>query len=85
MSFGPAKAANAGGVAVSALEMAQNSQRTAWSFEEVDAKLYDIMKGIYENAAAAAKEFGAEGDLVVGANIAGFLKVAEAMSAQGIV
>lgn len=85
VSFGPAKAANAGGVAVSALEMAQNSQRTAWSFEEVDAKLYDIMKGIYENAAAAAKEFGAEGDLVVGANIAGFLKVAEAMSAQGIV
>ena len=84
VSFGPAKAANAGGVAVSALEMAQNSQRTAWSFEEVDAKLYDIMKGIYENA-AAAKEFGAEGDLVVGANIAGFLKVAEAMSAQGIV
>lgn len=85
VSFGPAKAANAGGVAVSALEMAQNSQRIAWSFEEVDAKLYDIMKGIYENAAAAAKEFGAEGDLVVGANIAGFLKVAEAMSAQGIV
>ncbi|SDB32311.1 glutamate dehydrogenase (NADP+) [Streptococcus henryi] len=83
--FGPAKAANAGGVAVSALEMSQNSQRLAWSFEEVDAKLYDIMKGIYENAAAAAKEFDAEGNLVVGANIAGFLKVAEAMSAQGIV
>ena len=85
VSFGPAKAANAGGVAVSALEMAQNSQRTPWSFEEVDAKLYDIMKGIYDNSAAAAKEFGAEGNLVVGANIAGFLKVAEAMSAQGIV
>lgn len=85
VSFGPAKAANAGGVAVSALEMAQNSQRTPWSFEEVDAKLYDIMKGIYENSAAAAKEFGQEGNLVVGANIAGFLKVAEAMSAQGIV
>ncbi|MGT2801240.1 NADP-specific glutamate dehydrogenase [Streptococcus henryi] len=83
--FGPAKAANAGGVAVSALEMSQNSQRLAWSFEEVDDKLYDIMKGIYENAAAAAKEFDAEGNLVVGANIAGFLKVAEAMSAQGIV
>ena len=83
--FGPAKAANAGGVAVSALEMSQNSQRLAWSFEEVDAKLYDIMKGIYENAAVAAKEFDAEGNLVVGANIAGFLKVAEAMSAQGIV
>ena len=85
VSFGPAKAANAGGVAVSALEMAQNSQRTLWSFEEVDAKLYNIMKGIYENTAAAAKEFDAEGNLVVGANIAGFLKVAEAMSAQGIV
>ena len=85
VSFGPAKAANAGGVAVSALEMAQNSQRTPWTFEEVDAKLYNIMKGIYENAAAAAKEFDAEGNLVVGANIAGFLKVADAMSAQGIV
>ena len=85
VSFGPAKAANAGGVAVSALEMAQNSQRTPWTFEEVDAKLYNIMKGIYENAAVAAKEFDAEGNLVVGANIAGFLKVAEAMSAQGIV
>ena len=85
VSFGPAKAANAGGVAVSALEMAQDSQRTQWTFEEVDAKLYDIMKGIYENAASAAKEFGHEGNLVVGANIAGFLKVADAMSAQGIV
>ena len=84
-TLGPAKAANAGGVAVSALEMAQDSQRTQWTFEEVDAKLYDIMKGIYENAAAAAKEFGHEGNLVVGANIAGFLKVADAMSAQGIV
>ena len=81
VSFGPAKAANAGGVAVSALEMAQNSGRTSWTFDEV----YDIMKGIYENAAAAAKEFGQEGNLVVGANIAGFLKVADAMSAQGIV
>lgn len=85
VSFGPAKAANAGGVAVSALEMAQNSARTSWTFEEVDSKLYDIMKGIYDNLAAAAKEFGHEGNLVVGANIAGFLKVAEAMSAQGIV
>lgn len=83
--FGPAKAANAGGVAVSALEMAQNSQRTPWSFEEVDEKLKGIMKDIYDSSAAAAKEFGAEGNLVVGANIAGFLKVAEAMSAQGIV
>lgn len=85
VSFGPAKAANAGGVAVSALEMAQNSQRTPWSFEEVDSKLKGIMKDIYDNSAAAAKEFDAEGNLVVGANIAGFLKVAEAMSAQGIV
>lgn len=85
VSFGPAKAANAGGVAVSALEMAQNSARTSWTFEEVDSKLYDIMKGIYDNSAAAAKEFGHEGNLVVGANIAGFLKVAEAMSAQGII
>jgi glutamate dehydrogenase (NADP+) len=83
--FGPAKAANAGGVAVSALEMSQNSQRLAWTFEEVDAKLYDIMKGIYENSAAAAEEFGVPGNLVVGANIAGFLKVAEAMSAHGVV
>lgn len=85
VSFGPAKAANAGGVAVSALEMAQNSSRTAWSFEEVDNKLYHIMKDIYHNAAKAAEEFDAPGNLVVGANIAGFLKVAEAMSAQGIV
>ena len=65
--------------------MAQNSARTSWTFEEVDSKLYDIMKGIYDNSAAAAKEFGHEGNLVVGANIAGFLKVAEAMSAQGII
>lgn len=83
--FGPAKAANAGGVATSALEMSQNSQRLAWSFEEVDEKLYGIMKTIYENAAAAAEEFGQPGNLVVGANIAGFLKVAEAMSAQGVI
>ncbi|WP_449453965.1 NADP-specific glutamate dehydrogenase [Streptococcus suis] len=83
--FGPAKAANAGGVAVSALEMAQNSQRTSWTFEEVDAKLKAIMKDIYDNSAAAAKEFDVEGNLVVGANIAGFLKVAEAMFAQGFV
>lgn len=85
VAFGPAKAANAGGVAVSALEMSQNSQRTPWSFEEVDEKLKGIMKDIYDNSASAAKEFDAEGNLVVGSNIAGFLKVAEAMSAQGIV
>lgn len=85
VAFGPAKAANAGGVAVSALEMSQNSMRLSWSFEEVDEKLYEIMSSIYQNASKAAEEFGAPGNLVVGANIAGFLKVAEAMSAQGIV
>lgn len=83
--FAPAKAANAGGVAVSALEMSQNSMRLSWSFEEVDKKLYKIMENIYNSSKNAAKEFGFEGDLVVGANIAGFLKVAEAMSSQGIV
>lgn len=83
--FGPAKAANAGGVATSALEMSQNSQRYSWTFEEVDAKLHDIMKNIYHNSANAAKEYGMEGNLVAGANIAGFLKVANAMLAQGIV
>ncbi|MBU0279006.1 MULTISPECIES: NADP-specific glutamate dehydrogenase [unclassified Gemella] len=83
--FGPAKAANAGGVAVSALEMAQNSSRLAWSFEEVDKKLYAIMKDIYENSSKAAEEFGQAGNLVLGANIAGFLKVAEAMSAHGVI
>ncbi|MDO4814015.1 MAG: NADP-specific glutamate dehydrogenase [Gemella sp.] len=83
--FGPAKAANAGGVAVSALEMSQNSMRLSWTFEEVDSKLYDIMKNIYEESAKAAEEFGYPGNLVVGSNIAGFLKVAEAMSAQGLV
>lgn len=85
VAFGPAKAANAGGVAVSALEMAQNSSRTAWSFEEVDGKLKEIMTDIYHHSAEAAEAFDAKGNLVVGANIAGFLKVAEAMSAQGIV
>ena len=83
--FGPAKAANAGGVAVSALEMAQNSSRLAWTFDEVDSKLYAIMASIYEKSADAAKTFGQEGNLVFGANIAGFLKVAQAMSEQGIV
>ncbi|MGN0474191.1 MAG: NADP-specific glutamate dehydrogenase [Acutalibacteraceae bacterium] len=83
--FGPAKAANAGGVATSALEMSQNSMRYSWTFEEVDAKLHDIMKNIYHNSANAAKEYGMEGNLVAGANIAGFLKVANAMLAQGIV
>ena len=81
--FGPAKAANAGGVATSALEMSQNSLRMSWSFEEVDEKLHGIMVNIYKNAAKAAKDYGHEGNLVFGANIAGFMKVAEAMLAQG--
>ena len=83
--FGPAKAANAGGVACSALEMSQNSMRLSWSKEEVDEKLKTIMKNIYLNASLAAKEYGKEGNIVVGANISGFLKVADAMMAQGIV
>ena len=82
--FAPAKAANAGGVATSALEMSQNSQRLSWTFEEVDNKLHHIMVNIYHNIASAAKEYGCEGNLVAGANIAGFLKVAEAMKAQGV-
>ena len=80
----PAKAVNAGGVAVSALEMSQNSQRYGWSREEVDAKLQGIMKSIHDNSAAAAEEYGLGYDLVKGANIAGFQKVAEAMMAQGL-
>jgi glutamate dehydrogenase (NADP+) len=83
--FAPAKAANAGGVAVSALEMAQNSMRLQWSFEEVDNKLKKIMKNIYHKCDKVAKEFGHDGDFVFGANVAGFLKVAEAMKAQGII
>ncbi|MNM72558.1 NADP-specific glutamate dehydrogenase [compost metagenome] len=83
--FGPAKAANAGGVAVSALEMAQNSARLAWTFEEVDAKLQNIMKNIYNNSVKAAEEYGYAGNLVVGSNIAGFLKVADTMVAHGVV
>ena len=82
--FGPAKAANAGGVATSGLEMSQNSIRMSWSFEEVDEKLHGIMKSIYKASSEAAKEYGMEGNLVAGANIAGFLKVAEAMKWQGI-
>ena len=80
----PSKAVNAGGVAVSGLEMSQNSMRYSWTAEEVDAKLKQIMKNIYESSVTAAKEYGMEGDLVAGANIAGFLKVAEAMKAQGV-
>ena len=82
--FGPAKAANAGGVATSALEMSQNSMRYSWTFEEVDAKLKNIMINIFHNSYDAAKKYGMEGNLLAGANIAGFEKVADAMVAQGI-
>jgi glutamate dehydrogenase (NADP+) len=81
----PAKAANAGGVAVSALEMSQNSERLSWSFEEVDKKLKDIMVNIYKNVSTTAEKYGHAGDFVTGANIAGFEKVADAMLAQGLV
>ena len=83
--FFPGKASNAGGVATSALEMTQNSQRLSWTFEEVDAKLKDIMVNIFHNIDDASKAYGMEGNYVAGANIAGFLKVADAMNAQGIV
>lgn len=83
--FGPAKAANAGGVATSGLEMSQNSMRYSWTFEEVDAKLKTIMINIYKTASEAAREYGMENNLVAGANIAGFLKIANAMYAQGII
>ena len=82
--FGPAKAANAGGVATSGLEMCQNSMRYSWTFEEVDAKLHDIMVNIFHNTYNAAKKYGMEGNLVAGANIAGFEKIADAMIAQGV-
>ncbi len=83
--FAPGKASNAGGVATSALEMSQNSQRLSWTFEEVDSKLQGIMENIFANAAAAAEEYGMDKNYVAGANIAGFQKVVEAMNAQGIV
>ncbi|MBQ7954241.1 MAG: NADP-specific glutamate dehydrogenase [Lachnospiraceae bacterium] len=83
--FCPGKAANAGGVATSALEMSQNSERLSWTFEEVDSKLQTIMVNIFHNLDDAAKKYGMEGNYVAGANIAGFLKVAEAMTAQGVV
>ena len=85
MLYGPAKAANAGGVATSGLEMTQNSQRLSWTFEEVDNKLHEIMKEIFKSCDEASKEYGMEGNYMAGANIAGFLKVAEAMKAQGCV
>ncbi|MEG1994366.1 MAG: NADP-specific glutamate dehydrogenase, partial [Oscillospiraceae bacterium] len=84
IAFAPAKAANAGGVATSGLEMSQNSMRYSWTSEEVDEKLHNIMINIFKNAYNASKEFGLEGNLVAGANIAGFLKVADAMKAQGV-
>ena len=83
--YAPGKASNAGGVATSALEMSQNSERLSWTFDEVDAKLKGIMNGIFDHISAAAKEYGAPKNYVMGANIAGFLKVADAMLAQGIV
>jgi glutamate dehydrogenase (NADP+) len=82
--FAPGKASNAGGVACSGLEMSQNSMRLSWTFEEVDERLKNIMVNIYKNASAAAKEFGFDNNLVIGANIAGFMKVAQAMLAQGV-
>jgi glutamate dehydrogenase (NADP+) len=85
VSFGPAKAANAGGVATSALEMSQNAMRLNWPFDEVDARLKQIMDSIYEQCVEAAQTYGAKGNLVAGANIAGFLKVANSMMAQGVV
>jgi glutamate dehydrogenase (NADP+) len=83
--FAPGKAANAGGVATSALEMSQNSERLSWSFDEVDSKLKGIMESLYATCAATAEKYGMPGDIQSGANIAGFLKVAEAMIAQGVV
>lgn len=85
IAYGPAKAANAGGVATSQLEMEQNAGMTAWTFEEVDQKLHTIMTNLYKNVADTAREFGVEGNLVLGANIAGFRKVADAMIAQGVI
>ena len=85
VAFMPGKAANAGGVAVSGLEMSQNAEHLSWTFEEVDSKLEGIMRGIYHACDDAAREYGHEGNYVMGANIAGFLKVANAMMAQGIV
>ena len=85
VSFGPAKAANAGGVATSALEMSQNAMRLHWTFEEVDTRLQKIMAAIHKQCIDAAEAYGAPGNLAIGANIAGFIKVADAMLAQGVV
>jgi glutamate dehydrogenase (NADP+) len=83
--YGPGKAANAGGVAVSGLEMSQNSSRLPWPRDEVDQRLRQIMKTIHKNASGAAAEYNQPGNLVIGANIAGFVKVADAMLDQGVV
>ena len=83
--FGPGKAANAGGVATSALEMQQNASRDSWSFEHTEDRLAEIMVGIHDRCAQTAEEFGRPGDYVAGANIAGFVKVADAMIAQGVI
>ena len=85
MLFAPGKASNAGGVATSGLEMSQNSLRMSWTREEVDQKLEGIMVNIHKNASETAEKYGMPGNYVAGANIAGFLKVAEAMQAQGMV
>ncbi len=85
IAYGPAKAANAGGVATSQLEMAQNASMQNWTFEQVDSQLQTIMKNIFINANETSKEFGQPGNLVLGANIAGFRKVADAMIEQGVV
>jgi glutamate dehydrogenase (NADP+) len=85
MAFGPAKAANAGGVATSSLEMCQNSMRLDWTFEEVDRRLRLIMDSVYQQCVDASEAYGCPGNLAMGANIAGFLKVARAMLAQGVV
>ena len=85
IAIAPSKAVNAGGVSVSGLEMSQNSMRYSWTAEEVDEKLHQIMKNIFANSVAAAEKYGMAGNLVAGANIAGFLKVADAMLAQGVV
>ena len=84
MLYGPAKAANAGGVAVSGLEMSQNSERLYWTFEAVDVKLKEIMENIYRQCADTAAKYGQEGDIQAGANIVSFLKVADAMLWQGV-
>ena len=83
--FGPGKAANAGGVATSALEMQQNASRDSWSFEHTESRLAEIMAGIHERTASTADEYGAPGDYVIGANIAGFTRVADAMLALGVI